>query len=123
MTQRFFHGGFGGLHVGDLVRPPAETGAPSLSRYGMKGVLREDQVYITTDETAARVFAALHPSGRGKAYEVEPIGPVAHDEDATGRGYSFRASSARVLRVIQITRAERLDMIAALVATDGAGDA
>jgi hypothetical protein len=114
---KYFHGGYGGLRVGDVVLPPKETGAPSLSRFGMRDILREDQVYITTDETAARVFAALHHTGRGRAYEVEPIGPIAHDEDATGVGYSFRCPRARVVRVIQLGRQERADIITAMLAT------
>lgn len=111
----FFHGGYGGLRVGDLVLPPEQTGAATTADFGAEGVCRRDQVYVTTNELAARVFAAFHPSGRGKVYEVEPLGPVVDDEDATGDGYSFRTTRARVVRVLQLSAEERRRIITTMM--------
>jgi rifampin ADP-ribosylating transferase len=112
---RVFHGGFGGLRVGDVVLPPEQTGAPSSADYGAENVCKRDRVYITTSELAAKMWAALHPSGRGKVYEVTPLGPTKPDPDCTLEGLSFETTSARVDRVIQMSRGERERIRAAVL--------
>lgn len=102
MTAPLYHGGYGGLSVGQLVLPPRKTGAPSTAGFGAAAVCDRDAVYVTTDFEAAMMFACAHPSGRGKLYEVEAIGDLVEDVDAKGRGYSFKCPSARVKRVFKI---------------------
>ncbi len=102
MSAPLYHGGYGGLSVGQLVLPPRKTGAASTASFGAAAVCDRDAVYVTTDFEAAMMFACAHPSGRGKLYEVEPIGDLADDIDAKGRGYSFKCPSARVKRVFKI---------------------
>lgn len=116
MIPVLYHGGFGGLRVGDLVLPPNETGAATLADHGAEHVCRRDRVYVTSHPLAARAFAALHPSGRGKVYEVELLGEVEPDPDYTGPDLSLQVERARVVRVIQISRAERNDLRRAFVA-------
>jgi hypothetical protein len=101
--QRFYHGGYGGLQVGDFVLPPIETGAPSTASFGAKGWCRTDRVYVTSIFKMAMEPAALHPSGRGKVYEVEPIGELVPDPDAfllPGQDpWSWECERARVIAV------------------------
>ena len=102
MAARFYHGGFGGLQVGQHVLPPNVTRSPSTASFGAAAVCDRNRVYVTTDMEAALVFACAHPSGRGKFYEVEPIGEVEPDPDAIAEGYSFQCEKARVVRVIRV---------------------
>jgi rifampin ADP-ribosylating transferase len=102
MTAPLYHGGYGGLSVGQIVLPPRKTGAASTASFGAAAVCDRDAVYVTTDFEAAMMFACAHPSGRGKLYEVEPIGDLVEDIDATGQGYSFKCPAARVKRVFKI---------------------
>lgn len=97
MGQRFFHGGKGGLVKGNMILPPSITGVPSCARYGAAGLCRTDRVYVTTDERAALMFAALHYSGKGATYEVEPIGELIADPDCDKPYLSFECERARIL--------------------------
>ncbi|PDT55073.1 hypothetical protein [Sinorhizobium americanum] len=99
---RYFHGGFGGLTVGQFVLPPAKTKAPSTARFGAAGVCNTSKVYVCTDMDGALVYACMHYSGRGKVYEVEPIGELMPDPDARVPGISFECDKARVLRVFRV---------------------
>ncbi|RVK97498.1 hypothetical protein CN150_10550 [Sinorhizobium meliloti] len=99
---RYFHGGFGGLTVGQIVLPPATTKAPSTARFGAAGVCNTNKVYVCTDQHGALLYACMHWSGCGKVYEVEPIGELTPDPDALRAGFSFECDKARVLRVIRV---------------------
>ncbi|MDX0930546.1 hypothetical protein GOE05_24055 [Sinorhizobium medicae] len=99
---RYFHGGFGGLTVGQLVLPPETTKAPSTARFGAAGVCNTNKVYVCTDMHGALLYACMHFSGCGKVYEVEPIGELTPDPDAARAGFSFECDKARVLRVIRV---------------------
>jgi rifampin ADP-ribosylating transferase len=101
-TSPLYHGGYGGLSVGQLVLPPNKTGAPSTASFGAAAVCDRNAVYVTSNFEAAMMFACAHPSGRGKVYEVEPIGDLVDDIDAVGRDYAFACPSARVTRVFKI---------------------
>ncbi|AAL49635.1 unknown [Sinorhizobium phage PBC5] len=101
-TARYYHGGFGGLSLGQFVLPPKTTRAPSTARFGAAGVCDPSKVYICTELHAALFFACMHPSGRGKVYEVEPIGELIADPDTEIPGLSFECDKARVLRVIRV---------------------
>ncbi len=100
-TVKYYHGGFGELKVGQLVLPPAMTGAPSTASYGASAVCRRDRVYVTTLLFAAYEFACLHWTGKGKVYEVEPVGELTSDPDAIG-DHSFECARACVVRVHRV---------------------
>lgn len=102
MATKYYHGGFGGLQIGQFVQPPSVSKAASTASFGAGGVCDRTKVYITTEFDAALVFACAHPSGRGKVYEVEPIGQVSDDPDAKALGYSYECAKARVVRVVRI---------------------
>jgi hypothetical protein len=113
--MNYYHGGFPGLRIGELVLPPAITGAASTASFGADRVCRRDRVYVTTEMSAAVLFAAGHPSTRGVVYEVEPIGQLEHDPDCMLYGMSFQCEKARVLRVIQLSNRTRKRAMRALV--------
>lgn len=102
MITTYFHGGFGGLSPGQFVVPPNVSKASSTASYGAAGVCNRDKVYVTTEFHAALLFACAHPSGKGKVYEVEPVGEVEDDPDAQLPGFSFQCERARVKRVIKV---------------------
>lgn len=108
-----YHGGAYGLNLqpGDLILPPTETGAEALrdlaDEHAIPGaeVMHRDRVYVTTDQRAAAMFAAMRATADsrgvgGDVYEVEALGPLHHDPDYHGpRGVSFETTRARVVRV------------------------
>lgn len=102
----YFHGGFGGLRVGDYVLPPSVTGAKSCASYGAASVCRRDRVYVTAHFENAREAAAMHPSGRGKVYEVEPIGSLVVDPDSVmypgQESWSWECEKARVIAIHRV---------------------
>ncbi len=99
----FFHGGFGGLQVGQLILPPVRTPAVSTAAWTIaRGICDPKRVYVTTDMDAALFYACMHPSGHGKVYEVEPVGDLQVDPDAYLEGLSYSCNAARVLRVIRL---------------------
>lgn len=107
----YFHGGPRGLKA---ILPPAQTGALSTASYGCAGVCRRDRVYVTTDFSAATMFASLVPNGT--VYEVEPQNLV-HDPDCFVAGLSFEATEAGIIREHRIKgkdlrRARRLAVAA-----------
>lgn len=106
-ATRYYHGGVGGLRVGDMVLPPSETGARCSSDYGAGGVHRRDRVYVATDPHAALLWGSLTPGNRGCAYRVEPIGNLEPDPDCDQPGLSFACPRARVVAVRKITTKER----------------
>lgn len=98
MSATYYHGGVPGLKVGDMILPSCETGAPSTADYGAAIVCRRDRVYVSTVFQDALVFAAMHQSGDGRIYEVEPVGELVPDNDCLQRGHSFECERARVVR-------------------------
>lgn len=99
-SVKYFHGGPRGLRE---ILPSEITGAPSCASYGGAEVCRRDRVYLTTIYKQALIYAAMHPSGNGVVYEVEPVGVVELDPDYNGPpGESVSAVSARVLRRFRI---------------------
>lgn len=103
----YYHGGFPGLRPGDIVLPPSITGAASTASYGAGSVCRKDRVYITTIYDNAAEVGAMHPSGRGRVYVVEPIGLIKNDPDAIimpgQKAWSFECEKARVIRVHKLS--------------------
>jgi hypothetical protein len=116
---RYFHGGYPFLKPGMYVLPPQDTGAVSIQDVGpnelracARAVHRRDRVYLATDSMIALLFAAMHPSGFGQVYEVEPVGSVEQDPDFTGpSGMSVSAVKAKVVSIVRFTKQQRADMI------------
>lgn len=67
-------------------------------------------MYLTTNFTAAVMFASLHPSRNGTVYEVLPVGAVEPDPDCNEPGLSWQAESAVILKVHEIPQAYRKQM-------------
>lgn len=99
---KYFHGGYGGLRVGQYVEPPAVTKAPSLARFGARGVCDTSKVYVSTIFDGALLYGCMHHSGEGKVYEVEPVGELLEDPDAKSRGLSFSCDRAKVIKVYRL---------------------
>ena len=99
---KYFHGGYGGLSVGQFILPPHLTKAPTTASYGARGICDPTKIYVTTIFDAAVMFACAHPSGRGKVYEVEPVGTVSEDHDAKSPGFSYECSRAKVTKVYRV---------------------
>ena len=100
----YFHGGPAGVQRGAFLLPPTITKRKHCSLYGAAGIHRTDRVYITTDRTAALLFAASWP--KGVVYECEPIGDVEPDPDCSVPGLSYQCEKARVRRVIKLSCAD-----------------
>ena len=96
-----YHGGIPGLNPGSKLLPPSVTGQSTLLEISKQiapdGPQRSDRVYVTTDFTAALLFAACYPNG--DVYEVMPIGELEHDPDCTEHGYGFQCKEALIVRV------------------------
>lgn len=97
MSGPYYHGGKPGRKRGEFLLPPSKTKVKSCSEYGAAGVHRRDRVYVTTNPTAALMFAAAWPGG--VVYEVAPVGIVSADPDCDLPGLSFECERARVLHV------------------------
>jgi rifampin ADP-ribosylating transferase len=89
----YYHGGVPGLRVGQKILPAQQTGAKSCGDY-VHYNHRMDRVYVTTDRDAATVFAAMHPSGRGVVYRVQPEGDIEPDPDCRKEGLAFQCTGA-----------------------------
>lgn len=107
MSAFYYHGGTPILKVGDLVLPSSATGASSTADWGAARVCRRDRVYVATTMAVALIFAAGYPSGKGRIYEVEPLGALERDPDCSDAQLSFQCSRARVLRVILVSKKTR----------------
>lgn len=106
MSERLFHGGAPGLHVGDLIVPdPNRTahlvdGCPTCEARRAGSPLESDdndptRVYVTTDRDYARIYAAGYPDGA--LYRVEVDGDMAPSNDPVP---SWGVASARVAGVL-----------------------
>jgi hypothetical protein len=99
---RYFHGGKRGLVAGGYVLPPSITNVLSTSDYVATGGLhRRDRVYITTDLTAAQLYAAGNSGGGRKVvvYEVTPGGDVEPDPDCRHSDHSYACEKAKIVAV------------------------
>ena len=92
----YYHGGAPGIKKGELLLPPSITGAASCSNYGAGKVCRKDRVYVTIDRDTAYTVACLHPSGKGRLYEVI-VGNVLEDDPDSLDGHSFQTDKAMVV--------------------------
>jgi hypothetical protein len=111
----FYHGGRPGLHVGDFLLPPTESGvAASVDRLDLDGVhanlaqaaswIRRDHVYLTSSKNDAAVYASLHqlgtPTRGGDVYRVEPVGATEPDPDYCGPDTVVHCARARIVEIV-----------------------
>lgn len=102
MNTVYYHGGVVGLQPGGYILPPCKTDADSSANWvppGTPNPIRTDRVYITTDEGAARTWAALR--GVGDVYVVIPLGELEPDPDCKVPGLSWQVSMARVVACVE----------------------
>jgi rifampin ADP-ribosylating transferase len=97
----YFHGGPRGFQPKALLLPPTLTHTKSTTDYVGKCVHRPDRVYVTTQYSAALLYAAAF--NRGVIYEVEPVGDVEPDPDCTLDGLSFQCERARIVKVHKVS--------------------
>lgn len=116
------HGGVPGLSIGDLLLPPARTGARSSAEFGAAGTCRRDRVYLHVDPMHSRMWALLCPAGPGSLYKAEPLGALEIDPDFLGSG-SYCAPAARVIEIVEAEVVEWQGLSAAqalaVLSTDG----
>jgi len=110
-SRRYWHGGAPGRHVGDLLLPPDETGVTPVAAFCPEGLdashVRTDRVFLGSDRSIAQLFAAMHPSGAGVVYEVEPAGEVEPDPDYLEEPcLSWQVSRALVISVHPLPETE-----------------
>lgn len=89
----YYHGGPRGLRT---ILPSSQTGVRSHAAEISK-ICRRDRVYVTTDFSAALLYAACHD--RGVVYEVMPDGVLEPDPDCSEPGLSWECRAAAVTRV------------------------
>ena len=104
-SPTFYHGGAPGLAQCDAIHPPSITRSTAVvgrrARGDLKRKYREDRVFITPDFKLALLSAAMHPSGNGVVYNVEPIGEL--EIDLTGNSSVRRGH--RTERLSNVVRA------------------
>jgi hypothetical protein len=111
--KRYYHGGDGGLNVGDYILPPNDTGKDNM--IGLNPLRRKDRVYVTKDVAGAMFFASR--SSTPTVYEVAPEGVIEDDPDHKTKGVSFACPKAKIIGFYNIPdvviRRNRLMMAAA----------
>src|SRR3954470_17927761 len=100
MKKKYFHGGKRGLHVGDYILPPAETGESGMGGFNNANC-RKDRVYVTPSIDAARFFGS-GSWGKEVLYEVVPEGELETDPDDQQPGGSFACPKARIIAIHKI---------------------
>ncbi|WP_245614005.1 NAD(+)--rifampin ADP-ribosyltransferase [Knoellia sinensis] len=76
----FFHGTKADLQPGDLLAPGHDT------NYGSGK--RSNHIYLTATREGAPLAAALaRGNGRGRVYEVEPLGTIEDDPNVTDKKF------------------------------------
>jgi hypothetical protein len=108
---KFYHGGKPGLQPGDLILSPSVTKSkPTVGRVASADVKRkhrDDRVFITPDAKFALFFAAMHPSGEGVVYQVEPMGDLEVDPhweliNSEGTGYRETKQCESVVATVKV---------------------
>jgi rifampin ADP-ribosylating transferase len=111
--KRYYHGGDGGLKVGDYILPPNDTGKDNM--IGLNPLRRKDRVYITKDIAGAMFFASR--SENPIVYEVTPEGDIEDDPDHKTKGISFACPKAKVIALYtvpeEVIQRNRWQMMAA----------
>lgn len=100
MTYRYFHGGQRGLHIGDFILPPAETGRACTSDIIPNQVHRRDRIYVTPDMAAAYLYASVH--ALPTVYEVLPEGDMEPDPDCFAPGLSAACLRAKIVAIHKV---------------------
>jgi hypothetical protein len=99
--KRYYHGGDGGLQVGDYILPPNDTGKDNM--VGLNPLRRKDRVYVTKDIAGAMFFASR--SSSPMVYEVAPEGDIEDDPDHRTTGVSFACPKAKIIGLYNVPEA------------------
>ena len=94
----YFHGGNRGLHVGDFILPPSETGVTCMAHAHH----RKDRAYITPDIVDANFYASDPDHDHPVVYVVKPIGEIEPDPDCNRPGGSFTCEKAEIIAIRSI---------------------
>jgi hypothetical protein len=112
-NKRYYHGGDGGLQVGEYILPPNDTGKDNM--VGLNPLRRKDRAYMTKDIAGAMFFASR--STKPMVYEVTPEGDIEDDPDHKTTGISFACPKAKIIGLHSVpeavVRRNRLQMMAA----------
>ena len=112
-NKRYYHGGVGGLLVGQYILPPNETGKDNM--IGLNPLRKTDRVYVTKDIAGAMFFASGHDVPA--VYEVTPEGIIEDDPDHKINGISFACPKAKIIAIhsvsSEVVRRNRAQMLAA----------
>jgi hypothetical protein len=116
----WFHGGVGGLQLGDLILPPSETGAVTFAdivrehdpafwqELTSRHITRRDRVYCGPASTALQYSAlwSLSPftEGDGAVYAVEPAADADPDPAAPRRWLEARRATVTAVVIPRVTR-------------------
>jgi hypothetical protein len=113
MQHTYYHGGTPELPVGTVLRPPIETNIVSstweltVAEFGeTESDQRRDKVYVTTDASIARVYAAVWKSpltnvqGGGAVYEVEVTESSPEVDPDMASHNCWQSDSAVIVRVL-----------------------
>jgi hypothetical protein len=92
-NKRYYHGGDGGLLVGQYIEPPNVTGKDNM--VGLNPLRNKDRVYVTKDIAGAMWFASRSTSPT--VYEVTPEGSLEDDPDHIKTGISFACPRAKII--------------------------
>jgi hypothetical protein len=120
----FYHGGVGGLDVGDKILPPQTTGVKTFAEHSRE--MNRDwahvfgdtkflwrncnpaRVYVSTDRETSREYAAMYTKlwflpGNGALYQVTPCGPVSADPGmpSTAGVFAYECSYAVVEGILE----------------------
>lgn len=112
-NKRYYHGGDGGLKIGEYILPPNDTGKDNM--IGLNPLRKKDRVYVTKDIAGAMWFASRSDSP--VVYEVTPEGNIEDDPDHKTKGISFACPKAKIVALYnvpdEVIQRNRLQMIAA----------
>jgi hypothetical protein len=96
--KRYYHGGDGGLQVGEYLLPPNDTGEDNM--IGLNPLRRKDRVYVTKGIAGAMFFASR--SKNPMVYEVTPEGDIEEDPDHKAEGISFACPKAKIIGLYNV---------------------
>jgi Rifampin ADP-ribosyl transferase len=110
-NNRYYHGGDGGLKIGDYILPPNDTGKDNM--IGLNPLRKKDRVYVTKEIAGAMWFASRSDSPM--VYEVTPEGGLEDDPDHKRKGISFACPKAKIIGLHNVpdsvARRNRLQML------------
>jgi hypothetical protein len=97
-NNRYYHGGDGGLQIGQYILSAKEIGKDNMM--GLNPLHQTDRVYVTQDIAGAMFFASGHKTPI--VYEVKPEGHLEDDPDHRTKGISFACPKAKIIAIYNV---------------------